>query len=170
MSTASPRPEVSPALGSGLEERWPRIGKFDVSLRWAGTITVFGELKCGADEAALDACVWDAAKSAMVVRCGKAVGAHLVAAAPSALWSRRGLGVELLLGGDWNTAALRDPYAAGWRRWERDGYKPVRLPDRIRTEAVSDTEFAIAGRPWRLGVARVEPVGEGWLDWKPFLP
>jgi len=168
-AAAWPRPQVSPSLGSGLERCWPRSGKFDVSLRWPNATTVFGELKCGSDEGTLGACAWDAPKCAMAVRCGTAAAAHLIAAAPATLWKRRALGVELLADAEWEMADVRARYASHFTKFEKDGYKPVRVPERLRTVAVGATGFTVADRPWRLGVARVEPVGEGWLDWVPFL-
>lgn len=166
---ASPAPTVSPTLGHGLEPAaWPRLGKFDVSLAWSEA-TVFGELKCGDSEKALSACAWDAAKCAFCLRHGIGAAMLLVAAAPKPLWRRRALGVELFNGGMWEMADVRQRYAAGFRTWEADGYKPVRVPAALVTEPVGQTDFLIAGKPWVLAVARVDPVGDGWMTWEPML-
>jgi hypothetical protein len=169
-SEAVPRPEVSGVLDHGLGETWPRLGKFDVSLSWAGSTSVFGELKCGDSEKALSACAWDAAKCAFCLRHGVGVGMLLVAAAPWSLWERDTLGTELFLDGEWNMADVRERYAKGFAAWEREGYMPLRVPEALATFDIGRTEFTIAGNPWVLGVARVEPVGHAWLDWEPFLP
>ncbi len=165
-----PCPEVSGVLDHGLGATWPRLGKFDVSLSWAGSTTVFGELKCGDSEKALSACAWDAAKCAFCLRHGVGVGMLLVAAGPQSLWERYTLGTELFFGGEWKMADVRERYAKSFTAWERDGYLPLRVPETLATFDIGRTKFTIAGKPWVLGVARVEPVGEAWLEWVPFLP
>lgn len=166
---ASPRPQVSPSLSHGLRAEWPKLGSFDISLRWPGA-DVFGELKCGASELTLSACGWDAAKCAFCLQHGVGAAMFLVAAAPASLWSATALGVELLFDGDWDMADIRARYAAGFRIWERDGYRPQYVYRRLRTSAVTRTEFRIANVPWVLGVARVEPVDAERMDWPPLLP
>jgi hypothetical protein len=167
---AVPRPEVSRVLDHGLGETWPRLGRFDLSLSWYGSTVVFGELKCGDSENALSACAWDAAKCAFCLRHGVGVGMLLVAAGPRHLWECDTLGTELFLGGEWNMADLRERYANGFTAWERAGYMPLRVPETFATFDIGRTEFTIAGNPWVLGVARVEPVGDLWLEWQPFVP
>lgn len=165
-----PRPSVSLTLDHGLEPLWPALGRFDIALSFGRTATIFGELKSGREVGALSACAWDAAKCVFCLGHGVGAGMLLVAAAPAALWRTRCLGLELFDDGNWDTADVRRRYARGFTRWEKDGYKPVRLPAAFTTSAVSRAEFPIAGNSWMLGVARVEPLEEEWLDWQPFLP
>jgi hypothetical protein len=166
---ATPQPQVSSSLTHGLKPKWPRLGPFDVSLHWPGA-DVFGELKCAADAVSLSACGWDAAKCAFCLQHGVGVGMLLVAAAPASFWTKPTVGVELLQGGEWDMADIRARYVAGFRRWERDGYKPLYVYRRFRTSPVTRTEFAVAGVPWTLGVARVDPAGDERMDWPALLP
>lgn len=167
---ARPRPEVSPSLGAGrLRDGWPRLGPFDASLRW-GAQTVFAELKCRPYEDDLEACAWDALKCAFAIREGFAIGGVLVAGAPAELWDRQARGCELFTDDDWKSADIRQHYTKGFTKWERDGYKPVRVPERFRTIAVQPAvPFSVNGAPWRLAVCRIEPLGEAWFAWPPFL-
>lgn len=164
-----PGPSVSFDLNHGLEQHWPRLGKFDDALAWGRSATVLAELKAGSDECALSACGWDALKAAFCLRHGVGAGMFLIAAAPECLWQSSCLGLELFDGGTWNSADLRRRYARGFKKFERDGYKPLRVPAAFRTFAGRRTNFAVAEKPWLLGIARVEPLGEEWLDWGPFL-
>jgi hypothetical protein len=166
---ARPRPTVSPSLSHGLKHEWPRLGLFDISLRWGG-LDVFGELKCGESDVTLSACGWDAAKEAFCLQHGVGAGMLLVAAAPQTMWHARGLGIELFCDGEWDMADVRTRYAAGFRTWERDGYKPDYVFRRLRTVELCRPEpFLIAGKPWRIGVARVEPVDDERMDWVAFV-
>jgi hypothetical protein len=168
-STARPPPSVSPSLRHGLEPEWPRLGTFDISLRWAG-VDVFGEVKCGEDELTLSACGWDAAKEAFCLQHGVGAGMLLVAAAPEGMWEAPGLGVELFSDHEWDMADIRTRYAAGFRKWEHDGYKPDYVFRRLRTFEVSRTDsFDVAGTDWLIRVARVEAVDGERMDWVPFL-
>jgi hypothetical protein len=168
-SKARPQPSISPRLSHGLKREWPRLGPFDISLCW-GDLEVFGELKCGEDDHTLSACGWDAAKQVFCLQHGVGAGMLLVAAAPTAMWDAGGLGIELFADGEWDMADIRVRYADGFRTWERDGYKPVYVFRRLRTIAVGRTEpFDIGGTPWRIGIARVEPVDEERMDWVPFV-
>jgi hypothetical protein len=166
---ARSRPQVSTALGHGLEALWPRLGNFDVALKWGAETAVFAELKCGNSEKALRACAWDAVKCAFCLQHGVGAGMLLVAAAPESLWSRRALGLELLYGGEWDIPTLRDRYAKGFATWEAEGYRPLRVPARFTTAYVGHTEFFIAGDLWLLGVARVDALDRDSLDWKSLL-
>ncbi len=47
---------------------------------------------------------------------------------------------------------------------------PLCIPDRLRTTPVHTVPFECAGRPWRLGVACIEPLDHDWYDWEPFFP
>lgn len=166
---ARPRPQVSPQLAHGLKSEWPRLGNFDISLAWGG-VEAFGELKCGEDDKTLSACGWDAAKEAFCLQHGVGAAMLLVAAAPQSLWEVRGLGIELLFDGEWDMADIRRRYAAGFRTWERDGYKPTYVFRRFRTVEVCLTdEFVVGRRPWRIGISRVEPADDERMDWMPFL-
>lgn len=171
VAAASPsRPSVSPTLSHGLKEHWPRLGLFDVSLAWTPGPTVFGELKCASDEDTLMACGWDAAKCAFCLRHGVGQAMLLVAAAPAELWRADCLGLELFRDDEWEMVDIRTRYAKGFRKFERDGYWPLKVPSRFSTVFISRCEFEISGREWEIGVARVEPLGEDSLEWKPFLP
>lgn len=166
---ARPRPNVSPSLSHGLKHEWPRLGLFDISLRWGG-LDVFGELKCGEGDLTLSACGWDAAKQVFCMQHGVGAGMLLVAAAPTAMWSAGGIGIELFSDGEWDMADIRTRYAEGFRTWERDGYKPAYVFRRLRTFEAGRTEpFLIAGKPWLIGVAGVEPIDDERMDWVPFL-
>lgn len=166
---ARPRPSVSPSLSHGLKHEWPRLGLFDISLRWGG-LDVFGELKCGETDLTLSACGWDAAKQAFCLQHGVGAGMLLVTAAPVTMWEAGGVGIQLFSGGEWDMADIRIRYKAGFREWEADGYKPAYVFRRLRTFAVARTEpFGIADKPWRIGIARVEPVDDERMDWVPFL-
>ncbi len=180
---ASPSPAVSMEQHEPqLVAEWPRVGAVDAILRWPGAegrandaARVFGELKCGSDTKALSGCAWDAPKCVYAMRLRLAIGAHLIAGAPQRMWEgRRGrpaLGVEMLLDGVWEMADVRIRYATHWRRWERDGYKPLRVPAVIRTTAVNQIEFIVGGEPWMLGVARVDDASDpdDWFDWAPVV-
>lgn len=164
-----PPPEVSPTLGvAPLKSLWPRLGPFDASLRWADR-TVYGELKCGPDEATLEACAWDALKCAFALRHRFGTGMLLLAGAPKRLWDARAGGCELFDDGQWDAADLRARYVRGFTTWERDGYKPLRVPDQLETLRGPRFPVDVNGEPWLLALARVAPLGEGWLDWQPFL-
>ena len=165
-----PRPAVSFDLNHGLEELWPSLGRFDDALAWGRRATAFAELKAGSDEGALSACAWDAIKCAFCLRHAVGAAAFLIAAAPEVLWRRRCLGLELFDDGGWDTTDLRRRYAKGFRKWERDGYKPLRVPAALRTHGGRRLEFLVGTEPWMLGLARVEPLGESWLDWAPLVP
>lgn len=168
--SAIPPPDVSASLAHGLTPEWPALGLFDISLYWSPTTRVPGELKCGSARGDLDACAWDLAKCAFCLRHGVGVGMLLVAAAPLGLWEERDLGLEFLFDGHWDMSDVRSRYARGFRKWERDGFKPLRVPRHIATVEVSRVLFTIAGGPWLLGIALASPIGEAWLEWEPFLP
>ena len=161
-------PDVCVSLSpAALRSDWPRLGPFDVSLRW-NDVTVYGELKCGDTEDTLEACAWDALKCAFALRHGFGAAMFLIAGAPQELWQRRARGCELFGGGEWDAADLRARYVRGFTTWERDGYKPQLVPDRIRTIAGARLELDVNSTPWALAIAQVEPVGDGWLTWGPF--
>ena len=167
--TARPRPSVSPSLSHGLKREWPRLGLFDISLRWRG-VDVFGELKCGEEALTLSACGWDAAKGVFCLQHGVGAGMLLVAAAPATMWEKPGVGTELFFDGEWDMEDIRTRYAAGFRKWEGDGYKPDYVFRRLRTLNVGCTEpFGIGGTDWLIGISRVEPVDDERMDWVPFL-
>lgn len=161
---ARPRAEVSPSLGTGLKKLWPRLGNFDISLAWRKA-TVYGELKCGADEGTLSACGWDAAKCTFALNNGKGEATVLVAAAPETMWRAGALGTELLLGGDWDMKDIRKRYIKGFRKWEKDGYKPNWVFRRFGTRELHRAAFESKGKAWLLVVAAVEPRGDERLDW-----
>lgn len=168
--SARPRPRVSPRLKVDLTRWYTAIGPFDISLDWQSKAIAYGELKAGPDTNALVACVWDAPKLALMVRTDAAPCGHLVACSPEPLWRPETDGIELFFAGEWEMRDLRKRHASWWKKWEKQGYMPLRIPDRLRTTAVHIADFKCAGKPWRLGVARVEPLGDGWYDWEPFFP
>lgn len=158
---------ISPHLSHGLKREWPRLGRFDVSVR-VERRDVVGELKCGIGPAKLDACAWDMAKLAFVLHHGVGSAGLLVACTDQRTWEASSLGSELLDTGVWDMADIRERYAAGFRRWEGDGYKPNRVLRWARTTALHHAEpFDIAGEPWSIRLARVEPVSEEIMDWPP---
>ena len=167
---SSPSPAVSPRLRLDLTRWYTSIGPFDISLDWAGKAVAFGELKAGLDTNASANCVWDAPKLALACRTGAAVCGHLIAAAPAALWAPSTAGLELFYDSRWDMLDLRERHESWWRKWERLGYMPLRTPARLQTFAGARVPFDCNGRAWTLGIARVEPVGDGWLDWPPFYP
>jgi hypothetical protein len=160
-------PAVSRSLDHGLSTAWPRLGKFDISLRW-NSDSVYGELKAGSDETAMTACAWDSLKCAFCLRHGVGAAMLLVGAAPEPLWQPRTLGTELFGTAVWDAQALRVRYEAGFRRWERDGYRPLTVPRRFATCEVGRTDFSVAGKTWLVGISRVEPFGRELLTWEPF--
>ena len=164
---ATPPATVSPSLAHGLKSEWPKLGNFDISLAW-GELEVFGELKCGESDLTLSACGWDAAKCAFCLNHNVGVGMLLLAAAPVAMWITRGVGIELLSDGEWDMADIRKRYAAGFRVWEGDGYKPEYVYRRLRTFEVSRTKpFRIGRTPWLIGLSRVETVDSERMEWPP---
>jgi hypothetical protein len=159
---------VSPSLEHGLSHMWPKLGKFDISLQWHGT-AVYGELKAGSDARAMSACAWDALKCAFCLHHKVGAAMLLVGAAPDALWTPHTLGTELFGCTLWDTLEVRDRYEAGFRTWERDGYRPIRVPRRFATRKIGRAEFSVADTPWVIGIARVEPFGRESVTWAPFI-
>jgi hypothetical protein len=166
---AHPRPSVSPRLKVDLSHYYTGIGPCDVSLDWPGS-SAYGELKSGADTSATANCVWDAPKLALMVLTGAAVSGHLIASAPAALWRPATAGLELFFDREWDMLDLRGRHASWWRKWEREGLMPLRIPARLRTFDIASFDFRCDATPWRLGIARVEPLDDGWLEWPPFYP
>jgi hypothetical protein len=169
---ARPRPQPSAALSAQrLKPVRPRLGDFDASLRW-GERSAYGELKCGPNEAAMEACAWDALKCAFALRHGFGEAMFLLACAPQPLCQQSARGCELFAGGEWQAADLRARYAPGFTKWERDGYKPVRVPTRLRTVPGARVPVNVNGAPWLLALARVEPIGDLQRDrygWPPLM-
>ncbi len=168
-AAARPRPSVSPRLRENLSQNYTGIGPFDISLQWAGAVA-YGELKAGKDTNTSANCIWDAPKLALMVRLDRAASGHLIAAAPSALWTSETPGLELFFDAEWDMLDLRESHPSWWRSWEREGLMPLRIPAQLRTIAGARVGFACDGVPWTLGLARVEPLGEEWLEWPPFYP
>src|SRR6478752_745841 len=61
--------------------------------------------------------------------------------------------------GEWDAADLRARYVKGFTAWERAGYKPIRVPTRLRTVSGARAPVDVNGTQWLLALARVEPVG-----------
>ncbi len=168
-AAARPRPSVSPRLKADLSEHYTGIGPFDISLEWSGAVA-YGELKAGEDTNASANCIWDAPKLALMVRLQRAASGHLIAAAPSALWTPRTAGLELFFDAEWDMLDLRKRHPTWWRKWEREKLMPLRIPASLKTIAGARVDFACNGVAWTLGLARVEPMGEKWVQWPPFYP
>ncbi len=164
-----PRPSVSPRLKEDLSEHYTGIGAFDISLQWPGAVA-YGELKAGKDADTSANCIWDAPKLALMVRLKRAAAGHLIAAAPSALWTPQTAGLELFFDREWDMLDLRERHPSWWRKWEKEGLMPLRIPVSLKTIEVARVPFVCDGVPWTLGLARVEPLGDEWLQWPPFFP
>jgi hypothetical protein len=139
----------------------------DVVLRWATGGTTFVELKCGSDNHALRPCVWDATKLATGLLGGNAGAGYLLAGAPAAKWREGIPGSELFLMAEWETlgTAIRQRFIDDWRKWESEGHIPGRVPAAFQTVGVGAYPLEIAEKAWELRLARVEPIGEAWVEW-----
>jgi hypothetical protein len=149
---------------------WPKLGPVDLALNWPGELPTFIELKCGGFAHSLDACPWDAIKSAYCLAHGKAGLTYLIAATPSAHWPN-GTGVEMFRTANFDTIDLRDRYRSQFKRFENDGY-PVapQVPRAFATVAVADFPFTVDDKEWRLRVARVDLVDPTPADWPKIQP
>jgi hypothetical protein len=146
---------------------WQRLGPVDLALRWPGEAPAFIELKCGGYLHSLDACPWDAIKSAYALAHKKAGATYLIATTSAANWAR-GTGVEVFETATVDTIDFRERYRSAFRKFETDGY-PVasQVPGTFRTVAVADFPFSVSDDEWRLRVARVELVDPTPVAWPP---
>jgi hypothetical protein len=63
----------------------------------------------------------------------------------------------------------RDRFLADWRKWELEPHIPGRVATAFRTVALGSFPLEIARTPWELRLARVEPIGDDWVDWPSVL-
>ena len=169
----------SPTLAEkkfGPKLGWVGLGPVDTVFHWPGGTRTFLELKCGWD---LSACVWDAVKLAAGVLNGNADAGYMLAGAPTAMWNKPTPGAELFGAGRWETMGpkVRERHRTWWWKWQEEvvGRKSNRhIPGAVA--AVFDTvplqalAFEIAGAPWELRLARVEPSGPDWAIWTCLTP
>lgn len=151
-------------------EIWPRLGAVDIGFLISAEPPVLVELKAGVGRHALVACAWDALKLAFALQTGRASDAYLLAAAPVADWAHA-RGSEFFATRTFESEALRETFADGWKTWERDGYPAgSRVPARFATRALSRTQFIVGAAPWelRLSAVHVEQPS-AWIEWAPLL-
>ena len=148
---------------------WLRLGPVDIALTADGRITAV-ELKAGSGRHALTACAWDAVKLAYALQLDMVSSAYLLALAPTDDWPIA-RGSEFFATATIETAPLRDTFADGWKRWERDGYPAgTRVPSRLDTRAVCSVPIVIEGRSWEIRVAAIHRHDPPeWIDWRPLL-
>jgi hypothetical protein len=160
------RPALAP-FGFGERHGWRGLGLVDAVLRWPDETATFIELKCGSGDESLKPCVWDAVKLATGVLGGNAAAGYLLAGAPASKWQVAVAGANLFKAAEWETLGpgVRDDFISDWRKWEREGHIPGRVPSVFRTAPLGLYELTVGGAPWELRLARVEPVGRTWVDW-----
>ena len=173
--TWSPAASVGPfAFGDKLG--WVGLGLVDLVFRWPDRLPTFLELKCGSDENCLAFCVWDAVKLATGVLAGNAEAGYLLAGAPLAQWQRPILGTQLFDSRAWRTSSpeIRGDYSRWWWKWQTErkkGLPNFHIPGRVAatfdTKKLGSFPFQIAGTPWELRLARVEPAPGDWEHWQP---
>jgi hypothetical protein len=156
-----------PALNSlafGEKHGWRGLGSVDLVMRWANRRPVFLELKC--DE--LSPCVWDAVKLATAVLGGNAGSGYLLASARTSDWEKPIAGSQFFETAEWTTLGtdVRDRFLSSWRRWEREGHIPGRVPTGFSTVALGVFSLTIAGVPWEVRLARLCASG-AWIWWPP---
>jgi hypothetical protein len=151
-------------------ETWPRLGAVDIGFLVSGEPPLLVELKAGVGRHALVACAWDALKLAFALQIGRASDAYLLAAAPAGDWASA-RGSEFFSTRAFESEALREDYADGWKTWERDGYPAgSRVPARLATRALSRRRFLVGETPWELRLSAVhveQPLA--WIEWAPLL-
>jgi hypothetical protein len=164
----APRPALHP-FAFGDRHGWVGLGHVDVVFRWPERPPTFLELKCGAGNHSLRACVWDVVKLATAVLGGNASTAYLLAGAPAVVWRAKCPGSEFFESGEWETLErdIRGRFRSDWSFWESEStpHIPGRVPAAFATLKLEHAALKIAGVPWELRVARVEPTGRGWTDW-----
>lgn len=152
-------------------EIWPRLGGIDVALiRHSQPQPILVELKAGTGRDGLIACAWDALKLAFALQLSQTSDAYLLAAAPADDWSSA-RGSEFFTDCWFESDALRDPFADGWRTWERDGYPAgQQVPAAFRTRAICAVPFHVALTRWEIRVAAVHVDDPWtWIEWSPLL-
>lgn len=162
------RPALSP-LGFGELHGWVGLGLVDVVFRWTDRRPTFLELKCGMGKNVLRPCIWDAVKLSTAVLGGNAGAGYLLAGARTSDWLARVAGADLFESGEWDALGpdVRDRFIADWRFWESEAtpHVPGRVAKQFRTIPLGSFRLAIAATPWELRLARVEPIGDAWIDW-----
>ena len=161
----SPAPSVSTQLEVAFAS-WPRLGNVDVAFAWPGHLPVLLELKCGDGVNATGECVWDAAKLAFALQCGRAGDAYLLAGAPVSEWRRPIRGAEFFETGQHDSTLLRVHYGDWWRQWDdRNDPQPTELPRSFRTKPVHAARFEVDGNEWELRLAAVLTDDEARVPW-----
>jgi hypothetical protein len=158
-----------------VSPRWPRLGWIDLAFVTPGRSPVALELKCSAGRDAVAACGWDALKLALLLSEHRVSAGYLVAAAPVDDWQRRingapMLGAELFADGHLDAFVIRARYMAWWKHWERLGDPtPNAVPRTLRTRAVCQAPFVVAGANWELRAAAVLVDAAAFIDWPSVL-
>lgn len=166
--TWSPIASVGP-YGFGDKLGWIGLGNVDVVFRRPDLLPTFLELKCGAKSDSLGPCVWDAVKVAAGVLAGNAEAGYLLAGAPLAQWQKPILGAQLFDSRAWRTSGseIRGAYSGWWWMWQKGPHIPGRVAATFHTKKLDSFRFQIAGTPWELRLAKVEPARPDWEDWQP---
>jgi hypothetical protein len=165
-----PPPALSP-YSFGDARGWIGLGTVDVVLRWTDREPTFLELKCGAGKHVLRPCVWDAVKLSTAVLGRNAASGYLLAGAPTSDWQALVPGADLFESAEWVTLGphIRDRFRSDWRKWELEPHIPGRVATAFRTVALGSFPLEIARTSWELRLARVEPIGDEWVDWPSVL-
>ena len=66
-------------------------------------------------------------------------------------------------------AIIKDILAAPFRYWEKQGYRPLRVPEAFKTRHLGAFPFSVADAAWELRLARVECNTDAWFEWKSLL-
>jgi hypothetical protein len=171
LASALDRPPALSPYSFGDPRGWVGLGNVDVVLRWADRQPTFLELKCGTGKHVLRPCVWDALKLSTAVLGGNAASGYLLAGAPTSDWRAPVPGADLFESVEWVTVGpqVRDRFLADWRKWELEPHIPGRVATAFRTVALGSFPLEIARTPWQLRLARVEPIGDDWVDWPSVL-
>jgi hypothetical protein len=147
---------------------WPRLGNVDIALS-AQHRLVFLELKCGSDRDALGPCAWDVLKCAFALRQGIASYAYLLAATTRALWQFPIRGAKFFTARHaWTVTELRTTYEDWWRKWEREGYSPLRVPAQGATEFVAEAPVQSGAVEWEIRLTQVWSDDGDWHNWPRF--
>jgi hypothetical protein len=78
---------------------------------------------------------------------------------------------DLFESAEWVTLGphVRDRFLGDWRKWELEPHIPGRIATAFCTVALGSFPLEIAQTPWELRLARVEPIGDEWVDWPSVL-
>jgi hypothetical protein len=160
--------QVRTAVHLNYADYWSCLGPVDIVLSDQQEAT-FLELKCGSDMNTLGPCAWDVLKCALALRQGDASDAYLLAATTQALWRRPIRGAEFFMAAhEWTVTELKNAFEDWWRKWEKEGYAPRRVPAYCATELVTAAPFQIGTSQWELRLARVWTNVVNWHEWQSF--